>query len=146
MQYNLDADKTATRQLKNALEIAVHDAALAIDSHEIAEGRIVFDETLAKQYLIDSLERNLNAKTTNGFVFKPVENSFYKSDIIIEHLEFIDDSDGRAYPFNYSYSTYHIVETIDGPCVIAVISTDSPRWFRGDSIKIRQGAVYEYLK
>ncbi|RUU70412.1 peptidase M23, partial [Mesorhizobium sp. M7A.F.Ca.MR.362.00.0.0] len=30
IQFNLDADKTATRQLKNATEIAVHDAGLAV--------------------------------------------------------------------------------------------------------------------
>lgn len=146
MQFNLDADKTASRQLKNAIEIAVHDAALAIEPLAMGDGRVVFDETLARQYLIESLEKNLNVTSKDGYRFTPAPNSFYKSDIKLEHLEFIDDSDGLTYPFNYINTTYDIIETIDGPSVIAVITTDSPRWFRGQSIKIRQGAVYEYLK
>ncbi|MCM3393292.1 peptidase M23 [Cytobacillus oceanisediminis] len=146
IQFNLDADKTATRQLKNTLELAVHDAALAVNPEQLGNGRIVFDQDKAIDNLKSSLEKNLDIESGSGFVYTPNESSFYKNDIFLLHLEFIDDSYPRTYPFTYVNDQFKIMETVDGPSVIAVISTESPRWFVGDSSFIRQAAVYEYKK
>jgi hypothetical protein len=146
MQFNIDADKTATRQIKNSLELAVHDAALAIKPLDMAEGRIIFDQNNAITNLQRSLETNLDVKSAGGYVYSPNSSSFYKKDIYITHLEFIDDSATRIYPFTYVNDTYDIIETVNGPSVIAVIITESPRWFTGETTYIRQASVYEYIK
>ncbi|MFT9495732.1 MULTISPECIES: hypothetical protein [Bacillota] len=146
LQFNLDADKTATRQLKNALELAVHDAGLAISPEAMAEGKIIFDQNTAVSNLQKSLENNLNVTSSAGFVYTPNENSFFKQELYLVHLEFVDDSVSRTYPFVYNNPNYKIVERIEGPSVIAVITTESPRWFNGGTTYVRQAAVYAYRK
>ncbi|QCJ45458.1 peptidase M23 (plasmid) [Bacillus sp. S3] len=146
LQFNLDADKTATRQVKNTLELAVHDASLAILPESISEGKIVFDQIVATSNFKKSLEVNLSVTSTSGNIFNPTENSFFKHDLQVVELEFIDDSVPRTYPFVYYNSKYKIIENVDGPCIIAVLTTESPRWFKGDTSLIRQAAVYEYKK
>lgn len=146
IQFNLDADKTATRQLKNSLEIAIHDGGLALSSEALSEGKIIFDQEKAKKYIKQSLTDNLRLSSTDGFIYKPKENSFFKNNVKIEALEFIDDSVPRVYPFVYQNPSYKIIEKVDGPCIIAIITTESPRWFDGKATSIRQAAVYEYKK
>lgn len=146
MQYNLDADKTATRQLKNAVEIAVHDAALAIDPLALTEGKIIFDEDQALDNFKASLEANLNVTSEGGYVYTTNEDSFYKNDIYLVSFDIVDDREPREYPFHYENPDYHIVEQINGPSIVAVITTESPHWFNGPHTWIRQAAVYEYRK
>ncbi|MEG6533211.1 peptidase M23 [Caldibacillus thermoamylovorans] len=146
MQFNLDADKTATRQLKNGIELAVHDAAMAVVPESIAEGKIVFNEDQAISNLRDSLETNLNVDSEGGYVYTPNETSFFKNKLYVVDLVFLDDRVERTYPFTYENSTYNITQQIKGPSVLAIISTESPRWFRGGKTLIRQAAIYEYSK
>lgn len=146
MQYNLDADKTATRQLKNAVEIATHDAAMAIDPLAMSEGRVVFIDDLALDNFKASLEKNLNVSSEGGYVYTPNENSFYKDNIYLVAFEIIDDRVPREYPFQYENPDFHISEQITGPSIVAVVTTESPHWFRGPYTFITQGAVYEYRK
>lgn len=146
MQYNLDSDKTATRQLKNAVEIATHDAALAIDPHAMSEGKVVFDDDQALENFKKSLESNLNVSSEGGYVYTPNESSFYKDNIYLVAFEFIDDRVPREYPFHYENSDYHIIEQITGPSIVAVVTTESPHWFKGPYTIIRQAAVYEYRR
>lgn len=145
MQFNIDADKTATRQIKNALELGVHDAALAVDPNAIADGKVIFDQSAAIDKLKESLELNLDLKSQAGFVYTPNESSFFKNELYIVHLEFVDDSNA-TFPMVYSNPDYEILERINGPSVIAVMTTESPRWFKGNTTYIRQAAVYEYKK
>ncbi|MDE3840989.1 peptidase M23 (plasmid) [Bacillus methanolicus] len=145
MQFNIDADKTATRQIKNALELGVHDAALAVDHNAIADGKVIFDQSAAIDKLKESLELNLDLKSQAGFVYTPNESSFFKNELYIVHLEFVDDSNA-TFPMVYSNPDYEILERINGPSVIAVMTTESPRWFKGNTTYIRQAAVYEYKK
>lgn len=156
IQFNLDADKTATRQLKNALEIAVHDAALAIDPVSFSNGKIVFEngETVngislpntALDNLKKSIESNLGVTSGAGHVFKPTSTSFFKNDLYLVDLIYLDDRVARTYPFTYSHPQYNFTQTIEGPSVIAIMTTESPRWFVGDMTPITQAAVYEYKK
>lgn len=145
MQYNGDADRTANRQIKNALELAVHDAALALDESQLGQGRIVFDQVQALDNLQSSLEHNLNATSSTGYIYTPSADSFYQEDIMIEHLEFIDDS-SHTFPMVYSNPKYDIIDSLSGPSVVAVVSTRSPRYFAGDKIIIRKAVVYEYFE
>jgi hypothetical protein len=146
MQFNLDSDKTATRVVKNGLEIAVHDAALAVSPSDLSQGRIIFDQNTAIDNLKKSLESNLRLTSGAGYVYSPDSDSFFKKDLYIVDLEFIDDSVTTSYPYTYTNPNYDIIEQVNGPSVIAVMTTESPRWFIGNSITIRQAAVYEYKK
>ncbi|MDC3424312.1 peptidase M23 [Aquibacillus sp. 3ASR75-11] len=145
MQYNMDADKTATRQVKNALELAVHDAALALDESQLSQGKIVFDQVQAMENLKKSLEDNLELSSGMGYVYTPTADSFYQDDFYLEHIEFVDDSN-RTFPSVYYNPDYAIIDTLNGPSVIAVLSTTSPRYFAGDGITIRRTVVYEYFE
>jgi hypothetical protein len=146
MQFNLDADKTATRNVKNGLEIAVHDAGLAVSPTDLSQGRIIFDQNTAIENLKKSLEDNLRLTSGAGYVYSPNSDSFFKNDLYLVDLEFIDDSVTTTYPYTYTNPNYDIIEQVNGPSVIAVLTTESPRWFKGDSTTIRQAAVYEYKK
>jgi hypothetical protein len=146
LQFNLDSDKTATRQIKNSLEVAVHDAALAVSPTDLAQGKIIFDQNTAIDHLKKSLESNLVVTSSAGYVYHPDSKSFFKNDLYIVDLEFIDDNVTSTYPYIYTNPNYEIIEKVDGPCVIAVITTESPRWFTGSTTTIRQAAVYEYKK
>lgn len=139
IQMNLDTDKTATRQLKNAAELAAHDASLSLNSTNLVDGSIVFDVQQATKNIKESLKFHLDLDDS----LNPLSDSLYQDNVTVEYLEFIDDSNA-TFPFNYYNPQYDIVDTLQGPSVIMVISTDSPRYFAGDSIKIRQAAVYEY--
>ncbi|MFC0273788.1 peptidase M23 [Metabacillus herbersteinensis] len=145
LQYNLDSDRTSTRQIKNALELATHDAALALDESQLSQGRIVFDQERALDNLRDSLNANLKLESAAGYLYSPNTNSFYQEDIVLEHIEFVDDSNS-SFPTQYSNLDYDILDTLNGPSVIAVLSTRSPRYFAGSGIIIRKAVVYEYVQ
>lgn len=145
LQYNMDADRTATRQIKNALELAVHDASLALDQTQFSQGEIVFDQARALENLKLSLNSNLKLSSAGGYYYIPEANSFYQEDIYLDHIEFIDDSNS-TFPRTYSNPTYDIVDTLNGPSIVAVLATKSPRYFAGEGIIIRKAVVYEYLQ
>lgn len=145
MQFNLDADRTSSRQIKNALELAVHDAALALDESQLSQGRIVFDQVQAFQNFKASLETNLYLQSSVGYLYSPITGSFYQEDIILEHIEYIDDSNS-TFPKVYNNPNYDIVDMLNGPSIVAVISTKSPRYFAGEGIVIRKAVVYEYFE
>jgi len=156
IQFNLDADKTATRQMKNALEIATHDAALAVDPISFSNGKIIFQngETVngnllpnnALENFKKSIESNLNVSSSGGYLYTPTSNSFFKNNLSLVELIYLDDRVDRTYPFTYSHPEYDFTQNIDGPSVIAIMITESPRWFVGGTTVIRQAAVYEYKK
>ncbi|CAM4023141.1 hypothetical protein [Mesobacillus zeae] len=104
---------------------------------------MVFEQDRAIENLKSSLEENLKISSSDGFVYTPNESSFFKNDLYISHIEFIDDSVTRTYPYTYINDKYEIMETVDGPSIIAVMTTESPHWFNGGITFIRQAAVYE---
>lgn len=143
MQYNIDSDKTATRQIKNALELAVHDAALALDESQLSQGKIVFDQEQALENFKNSLNYTLDFTSSSGYYYEPKSTSFYKEDLYIDHIEFIDDTNA-TFPFTYTNADYDIIDTLNGPSIVAVLATKSPRYFAGEGITIRKAVVYEY--
>ncbi|MGE8081328.1 peptidase M23 [Peribacillus loiseleuriae] len=141
MQTNYDSDETATRRLHNGLELAVHDAALHILPAELTEGKIVFDQDVAAQVLKQTFEENLLLDLT----LHPEKESFFTNPIKLVYLEYIDHSTRpTGYPFNYFNTEYNLLEVVNGPSIVAVVETTSPRHFLGDPIILRQAVVYEY--
>lgn len=140
MQINFDMDMNATRRMKDSLELAVHDAALAIDKTKMSQGQIVFERTKAEENLRQSLQQNLLLSSS----LEPLTGSFLQAPVEIKVLEYYDDDSGMLFPFNYSNPTYEILDTIDGPAIVVVIETTSPRYFSGTPMTIRQSVVYEY--
>jgi hypothetical protein len=142
MQTNFDMDDKATYKLKNALELAVHDAALSIKTEELMNGKIVFEQAIAEQHFRNSLEANLRLNTS----LEPLTDSFFKEPIILKHLEYVDHSTGNTFPMNYINDTYQIVDTLEGPAIVAVLETSGPRYFSGNKNVIRQAVVYHYKR
>jgi len=140
MQINFESDASSTRKMKNALELAVHDAALAIDTNRLAQGEFVYDRTQAEANLKKSLQDNLALDST----LAPLSDSFLQSPVQIKLLEYYDDASGALFPFNYNNPTYEILDTIDGPAIVVVLETTGPRHFTGAPMTIRQSVVYEY--
>lgn len=154
-QIDYEQDQTATRYLKDGLEIAVHDAAMMLDVNQFSEGEIVFNQLLADEVFKLSFEKNMNVEMNSvasfaGGAFSPTDQSFFKETIDIIHVEFIDETTqpGAIYPCVYGVScgldVYDIVETIDGPSLVVVAETKSPRAFSQTEKIIRQAVVYEY--
>ncbi|MFE7064175.1 peptidase M23 [Sutcliffiella sp. NPDC057660] len=142
MQFNFDLDMSATRKLKNGLELAAHDAALALNQQELSQGRIVFDQAGAFGNINKSLQDNLQL---DG-LYKPLPKTFFHNQVKVLHVEYIDDSSGVDFPMNYSNNTFNVLETIHGPAVVIIAETKSPRFFRGDTITVRQAVVFEYFR
>lgn len=142
MQFNFEMDTTATRKLKNALELGLHDAALAIDINQLQQGKIVFERVQAEANVRSSLQQNLSLNSS----LEPLTDSFFKSKLEIKAIEFYDATNTVSYPFNYSNPTYNVLDIIDGPAIVLIVETKSPRYFAGEPMTIRQGVVYEYKK
>lgn len=152
LQFNLDADQTAKRYLKNAAELAVHDAALSLDLEELGEGKIVFvkdiDDPLAVQNVI---KRSLQANLQLTGSLQPTEDSFFKKPILIKELMIFDDEtvDPSMYPMDYpGFYDVDINGVLNkkmyGPTIVMVVETESPRPFSTTTTKITQAAAYEY--
>jgi hypothetical protein len=142
MQFNFEMDTSATRKLKNAMELAVHDAALSLKAEELMNGKIVFNQVVAEQNFRKSLEDNLRLNTS----LEPLTDSFFKEPIVLKHLEYVDHSTGTAFPMNYINDKYHILDTLEGPAIVAVLETSGPRYFTGNKNVIRQAVVYQYRR
>lgn len=146
-------DQRAMNQLKDALELATHDASLMLDVNAFSEGNIVFDKVLAEQKIKAAIEENLITTQQGNFYYPTTQNgdkSFFKEPIEILHVEYIDNSiyPSESFPCNYGISCgdaqYEIFETIKGPSVVLVAETYSPRGFSEKKKKITQAVVYEY--
>lgn len=150
IQWNLDADKTGTRQLKNSLELAVHDASLALDEAQLGQGFIVFDQAQAEINFEESLQYHLKLNET----LTPTTDSFYQSQVEVKLLKYFDDKTEDpnnpgttiTFPYTYTNAEYDIVDVLHGPSIVAVIETKSPRYFVGPDTVLRQAAVYEYFQ
>jgi hypothetical protein len=143
-------DQTATRQLKNSLELATHDATMMIDADALSIGEFVFNQSLAEIVFNASIENNMKLEQ-NGLSFLPKDDKvFFQNSVKIVHFEYIDDSTypSLEYPCTYGISCgenkYDIYETVNGPAIIVVAETLSPRAFTTNPKTVRQAVVYEY--
>lgn len=128
--------------LKDANNIAVHDAAQELDETELTRGRLIIDPTLAYDTFQQALQANLGLD--NGL--SPQVGSRFKNQVKIVMFDIVDDSDGVTFPLLYEDSEYGITKYIEGPSVIAVIETEHPLLISRAKTQepIRVPAVQEY--
>lgn len=151
-QMDYEQDLTATRHLKNTLEIAVHDGSMMISPDELSKGSIIFDRYMAEGAFILAFERNTGMRYSGDSFLPEPSNSqvFFKHPVDVVHMELIDElsQPGITFPCVYGISCgnpeYEIFETIYGPSMVVVAETLSPRFFSDEPQVIRQSAVYEY--
>jgi hypothetical protein len=108
--------------LKDANNIAVHDAAQAINELELSRGRLLIDPEEAYDIYRESLEKNLGLNDD----LTPAAGSRLHNGIRILEFTVLDEASGIHFPLLYEDSTYGITQYIQGPSVVAVIETEHP--------------------
>ncbi|AIQ45484.1 hypothetical protein R70723_05925 [Paenibacillus sp. FSL R7-0273] len=108
--------------LKDANNMAVHDASQELDEAERSQGRLVIDPAEAYTTFRESLQYNLGLDSG----LSPLAGSRLQTQVKVVKFDIVDDSTGVAFPFLYEDSAYGITKYIQGPSVIAVIETQHP--------------------
>ena len=129
--------------LKDANNMAVHDAAQEINDVERSQGRLIIDPTIAFETFQDTLQLNLGLD--EGLSPKAGSRLHHKVDIV--KFVIIDESIvGLSFPFLYEDAQYGITKYIQGPSVIAVIETEHPVLIARSKTQepIRVPAIQEY--
>lgn len=145
MQLNLTADADASKYLKEDMDLAVHDAGLFIKPDQLANGKIVFDQTKAYDAFLQSLEKNAKLKIANpgAHTLTPNNSSFFQNTLKVKSFTVIDDSNA-SFPYTYSYPFNHLKLLLSGPTIIAVVETYGPRYFSGKKNVVIRTASYTY--
>jgi len=145
VQVNVDGDLKTMRMIKSANEFAVHDAAIPLNITNIAQGKWEFDEVQGRQNYISAINEKLNT-TYDGSKFVPKEDSFLQEPIEVLYLEFVDMNHPScpAFPCSFNVPIVNKIENLAGPSVLAILQTETPRYFPGERQKIRKLSVYEY--
>lgn len=130
MSMNISTYARSTKYLKEDLEIAVHDASLAIDQTQLGEGTFKIDRDKALDQFKESFEYNTGL--TEG-------------DYIINDFQVFDETNS-TFPVEYQPSNLDFKDTFLSPSVVAVVETTTKKYFFGDSKerKIRRVASYSY--
>lgn len=129
-QMDNHATATAYNRLKNALDLATHDAAMEVDRNELARrGRIVFSAN-AQNTLMSSLQKNLKLDANN----RPLAPNLFRSTdqlsvLVFERIESGCPNSPAGFPCTYTNPTYGYVDTLYGPSVVAIIAMRHPRPF-----------------
>lgn len=128
--------------LKDANNIAVHDAAQELNEFALTQGRLIIDSTEAYATFQRSLQENLGLDDA----LSPKAGSRFQTQVNILMFDIVDESDGVTFPLLYEDSNYGITKYIQGPSVIAVIETAHPVLISRSKIQepIRVPAVQEY--
>ncbi|WP_368502671.1 hypothetical protein AB3N04_00825 (plasmid) [Alkalihalophilus sp. As8PL] len=118
----------SAKYIKEDMEIAVHDAALQLNTAELAQGQIVFNEGKALDTFHETFQ--LNSGMNEGDY---------------EVIEFIvmDDSNS-IFPEIYVHPVYGFEDIVMGPSVIALVESSSDQYFKTRSNTIRRVASYTY--
>jgi len=108
--------------LKNANNLAVHDASLQIDEAERAHGHIIINPDAAYKTFQDTLQVNLGLDDR----LYPNGNSKLHDSVKIVEFVILDESSGITFPYLYEDIANGITKYIKGPSIIAVIETKHP--------------------
>jgi PHD/YefM family antitoxin component YafN of YafNO toxin-antitoxin module len=108
--------------LKDANNIAVHDASQELNETARAQGRLIIDPAEAYATFRQTLQRNLGLDDS----LSPKAGSRLQTQVKIMKFVIVDDSTGVTFPLLYEDSAYGITKYIQGPSVIAVIETKHP--------------------
>ncbi|WP_054029075.1 hypothetical protein [Bacillus sp. FJAT-28004] len=122
---NVDRNRNTSliNSLTFSLQYAAHDAALQVDPLQQAEGYIVFNREEARNVFEETLRRNLRLKMD----LTPLPNTLLDDPVEILFEDFVDDSSGVTFPYNYVNDQYHIYKTLLGPAVIYEVRVKSTR-------------------
>lgn len=127
LMESTNADRAANTSVINAmtysLQYAAHDAALQIDPIEKSDGYIVFIRDQARNVFEETLQRNLRLKEN----LEPLPNTLLDDPVEIIFEDYVDDSSGITFPYNYVNDQYGIYKTLLGPSVIYEIRVKSPK-------------------
>ncbi|MBT2292327.1 hypothetical protein J7E73_25000 [Paenibacillus albidus] len=128
--------------LKDANNMAVHDAAQEMNEDARAQGRLIIDPAEAYATFQQSLQDNLGLNED----LSPKAGSRFNDQVKIIKFDIVDESTGVAFPFLYEDSGYGITKYIQGPSVIAVIETEHPVYIARSKIQeaITVPAIQEY--
>ena len=130
MNNDLTTRAQTLHYLKEDLEIAVHDAALEVDTSEFAKQRIVFDQPRAMTTLRNSFEKN---------------SQLTSLDYEIIDVKFFDHSTVSTFPVTYSASGTSFDDIFNSPTVVALVRTSSDAYFTGSNTdSYIQVASYSY--
>ncbi|WP_342438745.1 hypothetical protein NSS79_06660 [Paenibacillus sp. FSL L8-0436] len=108
--------------LKDANNMAVHDASQQLNEAARAQGRLIIDPAEAYATFRQSLRINLGL---DGGL-SPLAGSRLQTQVKIVKFDIVDESTGVNFPFLYEDSAHGIAKYIQGPSVIAVIETKHP--------------------
>ncbi|WP_379132514.1 hypothetical protein [Paenibacillus sp. sgz500958] len=129
--------------LKDANNIAVHDAALEVDEQALSEGQFLIDSAEAYTTFLESLQLNLGLDAG----LSPLPGSRLHQQVRIVKFTVLDESAGYTFPMLYEDSDYGIVKYVKGPSVVAVIETAHPVLVARSKVQepIRVPAIQENL-
>ncbi|MFF2908749.1 hypothetical protein [Paenibacillus sp. NPDC057934] len=137
---------TLRGMLKDAGNVAVHDAAQEMDEAARAQGRLIIDPVQAYATFEDSLRHNLGL----GNDLSPKVGSRFREKVKIVKFEIVDESKEVSFPLLYEDRKYGITKYIQGPSVIAVIETKHPvliaRTKMQEAITVPAVQEYKYNK
>lgn len=127
--------------MKESVNSATHDAAMALDSAELSRGRLVFNRAQAEANLLESLQINLGLYPS----MLPKSGTRVRERVTVEYFEILDESNS-TFPMLYQNATYGLAKYLNGPAIVAVISTPHPKIFSWSSLhpKIQVAAIHEY--
>lgn len=127
--------------LKDANNMAVHDASQELDLMALGEGNIVIKPNWALETFKDTLEGNLGLDAN----LSPRAGSRLNARVEIIDFKILDDSN-TIFPILYEDEQYGITKYLSGPAVVAVIQTKHPVLIARSRVPeaIRVPAVYEY--
>ncbi|MFF2017582.1 hypothetical protein [Paenibacillus sp. NPDC058177] len=137
---------TLRSMLKDAGNVAVHDAAQEMDEAARAQGRLIIDPAQAYATFEDSLRHNLGL----GNDLSPKVGSRFRDKVKILKFDIVDESKGARFPLLYEDRKYGITKYLQGPSVIAVIETKHPvliaRTKTQEAITVPAVQEYKYNK
>lgn len=129
LMLNLQTFANSGKFLKEDIEIALHDASLALNAEKLANGYVVFDLDRAKSIFHDSFQRNTGIKEEDYSL-----------------LEFeVFDEDNASFPFTYNARNVQFSDTFNDPTIFAVVEVEAQKYYFGN-IKdtVRKAASYSY--
>lgn len=128
--------------LKDANNMAVHDAVQELDEIERSQGRLIIEPAAAYTTFRETLQLNLGLDDE----LSPKPGSRLHDSVKIVKFVIIDESSGVPFPYLYEDPQYGITKYIQGPSVVAVIETKHPVLIARNKTQaaIRVPAIQEY--
>ena len=105
--------------LKEDIELGLHDAVLQLDQAELASGKLVFNQSKAKETFIKSFEESTGLSS---------------SEYQIKEFVFLDENNS-TFPTEYSSTVGDFRTTVIDPTILAVIETKSNSYYANNSPK-----------